>query len=372
MIMRGGTSKAVFFHHRDLPEDPSERDRTLLAAFGSPDQRQINGLGGATPVTSKTAIIAPSGRPDADVNYTFGQVSIEHPLVEYSGNCGNISAAVGPFAVDEGLVEAREPVTVVRILNTNTGKRIIAEVPVKNGKALTQGECQIAGVAGTGAPIKLQFVDPGGAVTGNLLVNGEPRRVLQVNGLGPVTVSLVDAGNPFVFVAAKEAGIEGTELPAQLEADWAFMERAEKIRGAAAEAFGIVEDQSQAAQETPDIPKIAFIAPPHEYTTIGNVTIRAEQIHLLARMTVIMRPIAAYAVTGAVCTGAAAKIPGSVVYEAIPPERRNGNIISIGHPDGIMEVEVDAREAAGEHRIVGVTVLRTARRLMEGSVYVST
>lgn len=182
-ILRGGTSKGIFLHENDLPRDRVLRDRMILAIFGSPDVRQIDGLGGADPLTSKLAIIGPSSRPDADVDYTFGQVSIKEPLIDYSGNCGNISAAVGPFAIDEGLVRAQEPVTYVRIHNTNTGKIIVAEVPVQNGKAKVTGDYQIDGVPGTGAKIMLDFAGTAGAATGRLLPTGRPIDVLDV----PVT-----------------------------------------------------------------------------------------------------------------------------------------------------------------------------------------
>ena len=180
-IIRGGTSKGLYLMENELPKDPVRRDQVILALYGSPDARQIDGLGGADPLTSKVAIIKPSLREDADIDYTFGQVSIEQPLVDYNSNCGNISSGVGPFAIDEGLVPAVEPITTVRIFNTNTQKIIEAEVPVRDGKALTEGDCVIPGVPGSGAKIMLNFLDSGGSKTGKLLPTGNPRDTIQLS-----------------------------------------------------------------------------------------------------------------------------------------------------------------------------------------------
>ena len=201
VFMRGGTSRALFFRKEDLPSDPDVRARVVLAAYGSPDPygRQINGIGGATSTTSKVAIIGPATQPGVDVNYTFGQVDITRPLIDGRGNCGNISSAVGPYAIDEGLVKATDPVTHVRFLNTNTNKVIVAHVPTRHGKFDEEGDFAIDGIPGTGSKIVLEYLDPGGAVTGKLLPTGNVRDILDVPGVGQIEVSIVDAANPCVF-----------------------------------------------------------------------------------------------------------------------------------------------------------------------------
>ena len=213
LYMRGGTSKGPFFLENDLPADPRQRDALLLKVMGSPDNKQINGLGGASSVTSKVAIIGVSRRPDADVDYTFAQVSVDKPIVSYKGNCGNISSAVGPFAIERGLVKVTEPVTAVRIHNTNTGKIIVADVPVENGCVQYEGTFRIAGVAGSGSPIKLRFLDPAGTISDKLLPTGNAVDVLDVPGVGQVEASFVDAANPLVFVIAAVLGLRGNVLP---------------------------------------------------------------------------------------------------------------------------------------------------------------
>jgi methylitaconate Delta-isomerase len=216
-ILRGGTSRGVFFHMDDLPGDRGAVEPVLLNVFGSPDVRQIDGLGGATSQTSKAAMIGPPSRPEADVDYTFAQVSVATPLVDWGGNCGNLSSAVGPFAIDQGLVAAREGVTTVRIHNTNTAKLIIVSVPVRDGRALVEGGYAIPGVPGTGARIDLEFLDPAGSATGALLPTGRPVDEVALADGREVRVSVVDAANPVAFVLASELGMRGSESPAEIE-----------------------------------------------------------------------------------------------------------------------------------------------------------
>ena len=227
--MRGGTSRGLFFHERDLPEDPIRRDRFILAAYGSPDpdRRQVDGVGGATSSTSKVAVISDGRHLGVDVLYHFGQVSIDKALIDRRGNCGNISSAVGPFAVDEGLVEATDPVTKVRFLNVNTNKTIVAHVPTRDGRFNPVGDFELPGVPGGGAAIQLDYLDPGGSVTGRLLPTGNPRDNLEVPGVGCLEVSIVDAANPLVFVRWEDLGLRGVESPDEIDANAALLERIE-------------------------------------------------------------------------------------------------------------------------------------------------
>src|SRR5271165_2611783 len=239
VFMRGGTSRAVMFHLRDLPER-SARDSIFLAAMGSPDPngRQLNGMGGGISSLSKICILSPSERPDADIDYTFAQVQIREAAVGYRGNCGNMSSAVGPFSVDEGLIRPNGDTAVVRIFNTNTRKIIRSTFPLDDGRAATDGDLAIPGVAGTGAPVRLDFLAPGGATTGKLLPTGRPTDRLDVPGVGPIDVSLVDAANACVFVRAGDLGLTGRELPEELERDLALLDRLQSIRRAASIAMG--------------------------------------------------------------------------------------------------------------------------------------
>ncbi|NVM24741.1 MAG: 3-methylitaconate isomerase, partial [Desulfobacterales bacterium] len=234
VIIRGGTSRGVYFHENELPPDRHLRDKIILDVFGSPDVREIDGLGGADILTSKVCIIGPSMREDADVDYTFGQVIIDKPIVDYSINCGNLSSGVGPFAIDEGLVKPVEPITTVRIYNTNTKKILVAGVPVRGGKAVVEGDYRIDGVPGTGAKIALDFAATAGTIKGTLLPTGKVREVLSIDEIGEIPVSIVDAANPTVFAFAEDVGIEGTERFQDLLSNREIWRKVEAIRGAAA------------------------------------------------------------------------------------------------------------------------------------------
>ena len=369
-ILRGGTSKAMFLMENDLPRDHAARDKVILKVFGSPDVRQIDGLGGADPLTSKLAIIGPSSRPDADVDYTFGQVSINKPYIDYSGNCGNISSAVGPFAIDEGLVRCQEGITTVRIHNTNTGKLIIADVPTVDGKAAVLGDCVCDGVPGTGAMIMLDYSDTTGAVTKKLLPTGNPVDVLDIPGFGKIEASLVDVANPMVFVRAKDLGLTGIETPQQVNSNPELLKTLESIRGAAAVIMGMAKDPAEALELVPAFPMIAFVSPPQDYTdfTTGN-PIKASDVDVVSRLMFMQVIHKTYAGTGTVCTGSAAVIPGTVVYEQINKPREK-KLLRIGHPAGVIDIEMASDLAEGKVAITRAAISRTARRIMDGSVYV--
>jgi 2-methylaconitate cis-trans-isomerase PrpF len=356
VYMRGGTSRALFFHERDLPPAGVERDRILSAATGSPDPygRQLDGMGGGISSLSKACIIGPPTLAGADVDYTFAQVDIRSSLVDYAGNCGNCSGAVGPFAIDEKLVTAVEGETLVRIHNTNTRKLIVAHVPVEGGEAAVEGDFELPGVAGKGARIALDFVEPGGAVTGKLLPTGAPRDVID-----GIEVSCVDATNPLVFVRARDVGVTGTETPTAIDADRVLAARLEKIRTAAAARMGIAPGPSQ--------PKIAMVAPARAFTALDGARYEPDQVDLLARAISMGNCHRAFMLTGAMCLAVAARIEGTLVHEASGAPKGD---VRLGHPSGVVPIDAGVVMRSGAPFAERVTVYRTARRLMEGFVLV--
>lgn len=368
-ILRGGTSKGVYILEKDLPADRKEWDAILLRLMGSPDKKQIDGLGGSQSVTSKVAIIKKSERADADVDYTFAQVSVDKPVVSYAGNCGNISSGVGPFAIEKGLVPAKDGHTSVRVFNTNTGKQIVEEVETPNGQVKYNGDFRIAGVPGTAAPIKLKFMDPAGTLGKGLLPTGNAVDTLEVPGFGKVQVSIVDAANPLVFVRAEDLGLTGKEQPEDLNQNQDKLELLEKVRGMAAVKLGLVDDYTKSAWVTPGIPKMTFVAPAADYTTSTGEEIPARNIDLLSRMMSMQKAHPSYAMTGAMCTAAAAIVPGSIVNQVLSKDV-NTQYIRIGHASGILECGVDFKED-GEIPVVEDTFgFRTANLLMEGTAII--
>jgi 2-methylaconitate cis-trans-isomerase PrpF len=370
VLMRGGTSRGLYVMRNELPQDPALRDRVILAMYGSPDIRQIDGIGGADSLTSKLAIIGPPSREDADVDYTFGQVSITAPFVDYAGNCGNISSGVGPFAIDEGLVEAVEPTTKVRIHQTNTQRIIVADVPVSQGKAAVVGDYSIDGVPGTGAEIGLDFSDTVGGVTGHFLPTGNVRDTLDVDEVGRVEVSIVDAGNPVVFVRASQFGLRGTESPTEIDADTKLLDSIERVRGTAAQLMGMVEDWRDAGDSSPYVPFIALVGPSQEYVSFSTQEMVSEsRVDFVSRLLFMLRMHKAYPITGTVCTGAAAKITGTIVHEIadVSPE---GDLVRIGHPSGVVGVQTEVELSGSGPVLCRALVGRTARRIMEGYVFV--
>jgi 2-methylaconitate cis-trans-isomerase PrpF len=372
VIMRGGTSRGIFFRDEDLPVDPEARTWTILAAFGSPDRygRQIDGLGGATSLTSKAAIISKGTQAGIDINFTFGQVSIEKPLIDMRGNCGNISAAVGPYAIDEGLVPCQESVTRVRFLNTNTQKVIVVHVPTRNGRFEPEGDYTIPGVPGTGSKIVLDFLDPGGAVTGKLLPTGRVRDVLAVPGVGEIEVSIVDAANPLVFCRAEDFGLSGKEAPEQVDADQELLLRIGATRAAAGVAIGLAESIEEAIHSVPSVPKIAFVARPRPYLQLDGVLRDAADVDLVARIMSMGHLHRAYALTGAICTTVAAQIPGTLVHEVVAERVRTSGSLRLGHPSGVMDLSASVHKEGESWYVEKASAARTARRLMEGSIYI--
>lgn len=369
--MRGGTSRAIFFHENHLPEDKGVRDRVILTAFGSPDpnRRQIDGLGGAVSTTSKCAIISRSKDPAYDVVYHFGQVSIDRPIVDYKGNCGNISSAVGPFAVDEGLVPAVSPMTIVRIHQKNTDKLIVAEVPVKDGRFNEEGDYAISGVPGTGSKITLRFTDPGGAVTGWLLPTGNPVDNIDVPGIGSVKVTIIDAANPVVLVAADQIGLTGAEID-RIDDSSEIKKKLEAIRCNAAVVIGLTQTPQEATRSSQAVPKIACLSAPQNYIALNGQPVRAEDIHLTVRVMSMGTLHRSIAVSGAVASAGAAMIEDTVAFK-LKTQTGNGEaVVNLGHPGGIVDVGAKIEKRDGKPYYVEAAVGRTARRLMEGYVYV--
>jgi 2-methylaconitate cis-trans-isomerase PrpF len=360
VIMRGGTSKGVFFDEGSLPKNAKQRERLILSLMGSPDPRQVDGLGGADPLTSKICVIGPGAEHDADVDYTFGQVGIEEPFVSLSTNCGNLSAAVGVYAIEEGYVAAREPLTTVRIYNTNTRQILLAHVPVRAGQPAVGGDYAIPGVPGTGAEIRLDFSQTTGSTTGKLLPTGHRRDLLFVPLLGQsVEVSIVDVAKPTLFFRAEAVGITGTEGPDQFTQE--ILDRFWAIREVAAEAIGL--------GKTARVPTPVAVAPPASYINyMTRDEIPAETMSFVARRVLGPPPRLhkAFAATGAVCTAVAAQLRGTVLNDVYVD--RGDGIVRIGHPSGVFPVYA---KLGPDDSVQEVSYSRTARRLMAGQAYVA-
>jgi 2-methylaconitate isomerase len=365
VFMRGGTSKALMFRRDDLPARQQDWAPIFLAAMGTPDSngRQLDGMGGGTSSLSKVCVIGAPTRSDADVDYTFAQIGVETATVDYGGNCGNMSSAVGPFAVEEGLVKppADGPVS-VRIHNTNTGKLIIARFAVEGGRATVRGPLAIDGVTGSGAPIRLEFRDLAGARTGRLLPTGQPLQKLSLADGRAVRASLVDAANPCVFVAAADLGMQGSELPTDIEANARLMADLDALRRLASIAMGLTADLA-AAGASRSVPFIGMVAPPRAWRTLSGDERPADQADIAVRMLSSGNAHRAIPITSALCVAVACRTPGTLPAELCAATR---GALRIGHASGTTLVEADADAATG--RVLHASVYRTARRLFQGEV----
>jgi 4-oxalomesaconate tautomerase len=348
-LMRGGTSKGPFFVASDLPSDVQLRDRVLLAVMGSPDARQIDGVGGADPLTSKVAIISRSLRAGIDVDYLFAQVSIDRPLVDITPNCGNMLAGVGPFAIERSLVPSRDPVTPIKIYMVNTGNVAVAHVPTPDGEVSYDGEASIAGVPGTSAAIRIDFLNTAGSVCGTLLPTGNP-----VDELDGIEATLIDNGMPVVVLRAADFGKSGYEAPAELDADTEFKQRLEQIRILAGERMGLGDVRLKV------VPKMTLVAPPHKGGDLTTRTFIPHKCH------------AAIGVLGAVTVGTACVLPGSVASRLSAARESPVKRLSVEHPSGefSLEIEVDETSSGGGLRVVRSSLIRTARALFRGDVLV--
>ena len=376
--MRGGTSKGVFFSLKDLPEAAQvpgpARDALLLRVIGSPDpyDKQIDGMGGATSSTSKTVILSKSSKADHDVDYLFGQVSIDKPFVDWSGNCGNLSAAVGSFAISNGLVEAsRIPhngVAVVRVWQANIGKTIIAHVPITNGEVQETGDFELDGVTFPAAEVQVEFMDPaaeeeggGGSMfpTGNLIDQ------LEVPGVGTFQATMINAGIPTIFVNAVDIGYTGTELQGAINSDPKALQMFETIRAYGALRMGLISSLDEAAKRQ-HTPKVAFVAKPADYVASSGKSIAAADVDLLVRALSMGKLHHAMMGTAAVAIGTAAAISGTLVNLAAGGVERNA--VRFGHPSGTLRVGAEASLENGEWVVKKAIMSRSARVLMEGFV----
>jgi len=367
VFMRGGTSKALMLHRRDVPGDLAAWEPAFLSAMDSPDPfgRQLNGMGGGVSSVSKICVVERSARPDADIDYTFVQVVVRDGRIDLSGNCGNMLAAVGPFAVDEGLVDVPDGPVRLRIFNTNTRKLIVAGFAAAGGRSVYRGDLAIPGVTGTGAPIQLDFLDPGGATTGRLLPTGAVRQWLDVPGLGAIEASLIDAANACVFVRAADLGLAGTELPAALEAVPGLLDRLARIRRAGSVAMGIAPDLEAAARVV-HVPFVGLVAPPQDSGSLSGATIRAAEIDLTARVISNGVPHQALPLTATLCLAVAARLEGSLVHEAARPAEA---ALRVGMPSGILTADAAVTRGADGWRAERGAFFRTARPLMRGAVF---
>ena len=378
--MRGGTSKGVFFRLQDLPAAAqvpgAARDALLLRVIGSPDPyaKQIDGMGGATSSTSKTVILSSSTRPEHDVDYLFGQVSIDKPFVDWSGNCGNLSAAVGSFAIAQGLVDAaRIPhngVAVVRVWQANIGKTIIAHVPITNGEVQETGDFELDGVTFPAAEVKLEFLDPAAeeeGAGGSMFPTGQLVDDLEVPGIGVLKVTMINAGIPTIFVDADAIGYSGTELQDAINGDPAALARFETIRAHGALRMGLISHLDQAATRQ-HTPKVAFVAKPASYVSSSGKRVEAGEIDLLVRAMSMGKLHHAMMGTAAVAIGTAAAIPGTLVNLAAGGGEKSS--VRFGHPSGTLMVGAEATQVNGDWSVTRAIMSRSARVLMEGLVRV--
>jgi probable AcnD-accessory protein PrpF len=373
VYMRGGTSKGVFFLAEDLPTDRVERDRILLRVIGSPDRyaKHTDGMGGATSSTSKVVVISKSSHADCDVDYLFGAVAIDKPVIDWTGNCGNLTSAVGPFSISAGLVKApANGKAIVRIWQANIGKKIVAHVQMKDGEVLEEGNFELDGVAFPSSEVQLEFLDPGADEAdgegGAMFPSGTRLEWLDIPGVGKIEATLVNAGLPTIFVDAASLGLRGIELQGDVNGNPELLARAETIRAHGAVAMGLVKTAEEATASRPHTPKLAFVAKPQTYYASDGKLIAADSIDICARIFSMGQLHHAMTGTGAVAISVAAAIPGTLVHRIVAGV--SNSRVRFGHPSGTLSVGAEAREVDGEWIVSKALMSRSARRLMEGWV----
>ncbi|KUZ38062.1 2-methylaconitate cis-trans isomerase PrpF [Burkholderia territorii] len=377
VYMRGGTSKGVFFRADSLPADKARRDEILLRVIGSPDPygKQIDGMGGATSSTSKVVLVGPSTRPDCDVDYLFGAASIENPVIDWSGNCGNLTSAVGPFAIAQGFAKAPENgVATVRIWQANINAKIIAHVPMKDGEVVEDGDFELDGVTFPAAEIRIEFLDPGGAeddeeTAGGMFPTGNPIDWLDVPGHGTFQVTMINAGNPAIFVDAKDLGLRGNEMQEDVNGDAALLAKCEAVRAHAAVRMRLAATPEEVTSRRPHTPKLAFVSTPSEYVASSGKRVDPNSVDINARILSMGKLHHAMTGTGAVALAVASAVPGTVVNRLV--SGRTIEQLRFGHPSGTMAVGAEATQRDGTWVVTKAIMSRSARRLMEGAVLIS-
>jgi len=368
MLMRGGTSKGLFFKEEDLPSDKALRDKIFLLAVGSPDsyKKQIDGVGSATSSTSKIAIVDKSSRDRFDLDYTFGHISIDKPVIDYSGNCGNLSSAVGIFAIESGLIEAKpNEIKTIKIWQKNIKKELRVTLKIDEfGKAEILGDFFLAGVNNLGSPIKVEFMKPNDK---KLFPTGRTIDTLDIPNFGKIEATLIDAGNTTVFVDAKDLGLSGIELPNEIDSDKKLLELLELIRCYGAVQMGLAKDWQEISKNQPATPKISIISTPKEYFATNGDKISKDSIHICARIISMGKAHHAYTGTGAIATAVAGVIPNTIVSNAVTNEI---NELRIGHSAGVISVGAEVKEKDGEFLVERAFFTRTARVLMKGQVII--
>lgn len=371
VFMRGGTSKGCMFLREDLPEDQKDWDEIFLQVMGDPDPKQIDGMGGTVSSNNKIVIVWKSEEENVDVEYLVGQVIVGKSQVDYKSNCGNMTAAVGPFAVEEGLVDIKEPITTVRMLNRNTDKYIDVTVPIdpETKNFAQDGECTIAGVDGTAAELKVIFKDPAGAKTGKLLPTGNITDILEIPGFGELEVSILDVSNPMVIAKAEDIKASGIELPEEVNGNKELLDLLEKIRGAACCKMGFAKDLEDATKNSPAVPKVGFVTAPKSYTDIAGNEVSESDMDVCARVISVFKCHKACPLTSASAISVAAALEGSVVQKVMA-EGADLSEVRIGHPSGVMTMCPELVKEDDELKLPGVAVQRTARRIMDGTIYI--
>lgn len=368
LLMRGGTSKGLFVQKEDLPIHPDHDlfEKFLLELFGSPDPLQVDGIGGSHSHTSKIMMVSSTDHDEADIEYTFGGVGVENPVVEWGGNCGNLTAAVGAFAVHKGLVEPTEPTTTITLYNTNANALIEQDVPVNDGTPRIYGDYHIDGVPGTGARVDSHFVDPAGGVLDAALPTGNAVDTIEVDG-EPLDVTIVDVTNVVAHVRAEDIGMSGTELPEEMRNDPDLMDQFERIRGAVCAELGLVDEPESTLLEYPIFPHLAIISEPQSYDCTVDKQVGADDIDITARVISMQDPHHAYAMTSGLCLGGATCIPGTIPNELVCNSEEEWT--TIGHPKGTMSVGAIVDAGGDQPAVERVSIGRTQRPIMRGSAY---
>lgn len=372
VYMRGGTSKGCMFLKEDLPAR-EEWDDIFVQAMGSPDPKQMDGLGGCVSSNNKIVVVSKSERPGIDIDYIVGQSIVGQSKIDYKSNCGNMTAATAPFAVEMGLIEhLSEPTTIVHMFNLNTGKAIDVEVPIKDGQFNNEGECSIAGIDGTAGELKVNFLDPTGSKTGKLFPTNQPKETLDIGRFGQIEATILDVSNPIVLVKAEDIGMTGTELPSEVDSNKEVSEKLEAIRGAACVKMGFAKDLQDATDNQPAVPKVGFVTVPKSFTDISGKDVNVSEMDVCARVISVFKCHKACPLTSASSISVAAFVPGTIVNELITLSDHQ-ETVRIGHPSGIMTLYPymdDPKKPLNDIVVSGVAVQRTARRIMDGTLYI--